>query len=151
MKYALRDILLVVLFLSLAAVATYGQDDYAAPLVYEVADAELAQIEAKLLLYAGDIENLPEARLARLDAIANYLLEGPAATVPDDLKVNLNTGSLVELMSLAGIGQSKGEKIIASREGNGPFTDWRDVMTRGVGIGPETYKDLMAEGRAYIE
>lgn len=144
----------VVFFVLVAAIygaAAIGQDELAAPLVYEVADSDLAQIEAKLLLYTGEVPDLTDDRIARLDAIADYLLEQPAPVVPDELKVNLNTGSLVELMSLAGIGKAKGEDIIASREKDGPFVDWRDAMTRRIGIGPATYQDLIEEGRAYIE
>ena len=141
----MRNILATLLVLLIGYGIVYGQVE----LKHEVADNRLAQIESKLLLYTGEVPDLPEGRVNRIEAIVDFLLVKP--TVLDELKVNLNTGSLVELMSLDGIGKAKGEGIIESREAQGPFTDWRDAMTRGVGIGPETYKDLIAEGRAYIE
>lgn len=143
--------LIVLLSLLIVVCVSYGQGEV--PLVYEVADSELAQLEAKLLLYTGEVSGLPDDRLQRLDAIANYLLDQPAPTVPDELKVNLNTGSLVELMSLDGIGEAKGRAIIKSREADGPFVDWHDAMTRDpkVGIGPKTYEELIEEGRAHID
>ena len=151
MKRTLLTILLVLIasaVITAVADSVYGQVE----LTHEVTDAQLAQIEAKLLLYAGDVPDLPTDRLDRIEAIADHLLNGSKPpVVPDELKVNLNTGSLVELMSLDGIGEAKARDIKASREADGPFTDWRDVTTRGVGIGPATYKDLIAEGRAYVE
>ena len=130
---------------------SYGQEEVS--LMHEVADARLAQIEAKLLLHAGEVPGLPADRLDRIEAIADHLLGQPAPVpvVPDELKVNLNTGSLVELMSLDGIGKSKGGDIITSREADGPFTGWEDIIARRIGVGPATYEDLILEGRAYIE
>ena len=59
-----------------------------------------------------------------------------AAGVPDDSgtvyaetgKVNINTASRDELMTLNGIGESKADSIIRYREENGPFQDIRDIM-----------------------
>lgn len=60
--------------------------------------------------------------------------------VPDlaaDLqRVNINKATLEELLSLDGIGQTVGERILAFREANGPFQKPEDLMmVKGVGRG----------------
>ncbi len=52
---------------------------------------------------------------------------GDEAEVEDD-RVNLNTASAADLMTLPGIGQSKADTIIQFREDNGPFTAIEDIM-----------------------
>jgi competence protein ComEA len=49
-------------------------------------------------------------------------------------KVNLNTATLEELMTLDGIGQKVAERILSFREKNGPFQNPEDLMmVKGVG------------------
>ena len=60
--------------------------------------------------------------------------------VPDlaeDLRrVDINKATLEELVSLDGIGQTVGERILAFREKNGPFQIPEDLMmVKGVGQG----------------
>lgn len=48
--------------------------------------------------------------------------------VEDDGKVNINTASVQELMSLTGVGEAKAISIITYREEKGAFTTIEDVM-----------------------
>jgi competence protein ComEA len=49
-------------------------------------------------------------------------------------KVNLNTATLEELITLDGIGQKVAERILEFREKNGPFQHPEDLMmVKGVG------------------
>ena len=45
-----------------------------------------------------------------------------------DGKVNINTASAEELMTLKGIGQTRAEQIIAYREKHGVFTSIEGIM-----------------------
>ena len=58
----------------------------------------------------------------------------PAAEVSADGKVNLNTATAEELMTLPNIGEKRAAAIIADREANGPFRTVED-LTRVDGIG----------------
>ena len=56
------------------------------------------------------------------------------ALAADLQKVNLNTATLEELMTLDGIGQKVAERILNFREKNGPFQKPEDLMmVKGVG------------------
>ena len=49
-------------------------------------------------------------------------------------KVNVNTATLEELITLEGIGQAVAERILAFREKNGPFQKPEDLMmVKGIG------------------
>lgn len=58
--------------------------------------------------------------------------ESPVAAVSG--KVNLNTATVEELMTLPGIGEKRAKAIVADREANGPFRVPED-LTRVDGIG----------------
>jgi len=58
----------------------------------------------------------------------------PAALAEQAKKVNINTASIEELMTLKNVGEKYAERIVAYREKNGPFTNPEDI-TKVKGIG----------------
>jgi competence protein ComEA len=59
-----------------------------------------------------------------------------SATVGAAAKVNINTATVKELMTLSGIGRTVAERIVAYRAAHGPFTKVEDLRkVEGVGKG----------------
>ena len=61
---------------------------------------------------------------------------------PEGEKVDVNTASLEELMTLPGIGEKRAADIIAEREANGPYRFPED-LTRVSGIGESIVAGLI--------
>ena len=59
---------------------------------------------------------------------AGFPSENNNNTMQDSGKVNLNTATEAELMTLSGVGQSKAKAIIDYRTQNGPFGSVEDIM-----------------------
>lgn len=93
-----------------------------------------------------------EDLLPRNTAVAVHVTPAPDPTprqsaaepgqIPAAGKVDLNTATAEELMTLPGIGEKRAEDIIADREANGPFRIPED-LTRVSGIGEGTLEGLL--------
>ena len=55
-------------------------------------------------------------------------LEQPESLPNDDGRINLNTATQEELMTLPGIGEAKAKSILAWREDHGSFEQIEDIM-----------------------
>lgn len=56
------------------------------------------------------------------------------ALAADLQKVNINTATLEELMSLDGVGEKVAQKVLSFRKANGPFQKPEDLMmVKGIG------------------
>jgi competence protein ComEA len=58
-----------------------------------------------------------------------------------DGRMNINTATLEELMTLSGIGETKAKAIISYREKNGSFQNPADIKNVS-GIGDSTYSNI---------
>ena len=62
--------------------------------------------------------------------------ETATATVPVGEKVNINTASVKDLMTLDGVGRRVAEKIVQYREAHGPFKKPEEIRkVEGIGGG----------------
>jgi len=57
-------------------------------------------------------------------------------------QLDINTVSWPELAQLPGIGDNLAQRIVASRQADGPFLDHQDVARRVKGIGPGKLDDI---------
>jgi competence ComEA-like helix-hairpin-helix protein len=55
------------------------------------------------------------------------LTEAMPATATVDVKININTADVKELMKLAGVGRGLAEKIVQYRDAHGPFRKVADL------------------------
>ena len=76
--------------------------------------------------------------------------QGEATVVPaKDTRININTATVEELITLPGIGEVKAQAIVAYREQEGPFQRTDELM-KVFGIGTVTYERLRELGSVDI-
>lgn len=59
----------------------------------------------------------------------------------DDGRININTATVEELMTLTGIGETRAKSIVAYRDAHGPFAAPEDLQQVS-GIGESTYRKI---------
>ena len=64
-----------------------------------------------------------------------------SAGLSDDGRININTATVEELMTLTGIGETRAKSIVAYRDANGPFAAPEDLQQVS-GIGESTYRKI---------
>jgi competence protein ComEA len=65
----------------------------------------------------------------------------PIAMAEEQNKIDLNSASVDDLMTLKGIGAKYAQRIVEYRESNGPFTQIDDIMNIK-GIGAKTFESI---------
>jgi len=76
-----------------------------------------------------------------LMTVALMMAWGTPTFAEDMAKVNINTATQEQLMSLKGIGESYAQRIIEYREKNGPFQAPEDLL-KVKGIGDKTLEAI---------
>jgi competence ComEA-like helix-hairpin-helix protein len=72
----------------------------------------------------------------------NHLIEiDPSKPLAARFEVDVNMADVPELMQLPGVGAKMAGRIVASRETEGPFRQYEDLL-RVRGIGPKTLEHL---------
>ena len=81
-----------------------------------------------------------EEDIVNTNGVKTNKKEETSTEIKDEL-VSINTGTLDELMTLSGIGESKAQAIIEYREKNGKFEKLEDIMNVS-GIGESAYSKI---------
>lgn len=107
-------------------------------------EADLSKVNLAYQIADGQKIIIPSIKL---QDNGNYIIENSGDNViqeeksSKDSKININTASISELITLPGIGNSTAEKIINYREENGKFKNIEDIKNVS-GIGESKYKEL---------
>jgi competence protein ComEA len=75
--------------------------------------------------------------------LAGRLIElEPARPQTASFQVDINAAEWPELVQLPGIGPTLAQRIVASRQADGPYLDHDDLRRRVRGIGPKTLEKI---------
>lgn len=77
---------------------------------------------------AAKMEDGQQINIPSKKEVKSSVETGSDSADADDGKVNLNTASKEELMSLSGVGESRAKDILSYREEHGSFTKIEDIM-----------------------
>lgn len=86
-------------------------------------------------------DNKNDACITEQDIVNTNGVKKEETNSKEDSLVSINTGTLEELMTLSGIGESKAQSIIDYREKNGDFKNLEDIMNVS-GIGESAYSKI---------
>ena len=85
-----------------------------------------------LMVYIPDSEEAAEMAGSMTSADSSVRngegTSGGTAASPEDGRLNLNTASLAELMTLSGIGQTKAQAVVNYRDAHGGFSSVEEIM-----------------------
>lgn len=107
-------------------------------------EADLSKVNLAYQISDGQKIIIPSIKQ---EDIGNYIIENSGENVLQeekngkDLKININTASVSDLMALPGVGKTTAEKIINYRNENGKFKNIEDIKNVS-GIGESKYKQL---------
>lgn len=87
--------------------------------IYEVVDMAGGLTEDADVSFLNQAETVYDGQMIYLPTEAENETDG---------RVNINTASIEELMTLSGIGQAKAEQILAYRNANGDFSSEEEIM-----------------------
>ena len=91
-------------------------------------DAAADQINQAEKVNDGQMIRIDTQEEAQQKKEGNLSQEEQSDAAPSDGRVNINTATREELMTIPGIGASKAESIIKYRETNGAFQKIEDIM-----------------------
>ena len=92
-------------------------------------------------VYDGQMIYVPTKEEVESGSIPKPDTENTDVSSGDSSKININTASKEELMTLAGIGESKADNIIKYRQENGSFSAVED-LTNVSGIGESIFNKI---------
>lgn len=92
-------------------------------------------------VYDGQMIYVPTEEEAASGSVPETNTESADASSGDSSKVNINTASKEELMTLTGIGESKADSIVKYRQENGNFSAIED-LTNVSGIGESIFNKI---------
>lgn len=108
---------------------------------YKETEKEIVYIEYECV--CPDNKNdacINEEDTVNTNGVKTEKIEETSSEKKDEL-ISINTGTLDELMTLSGIGESKAQSIIEYREKNGKFEKLEDIMNVS-GIGESAYSKI---------
>ena len=114
-------------------------------IIYSNSEVEKFKEEEKEIIYIEYEcvcpDNINDTCISKDDTVNTNGVKEESSTEEKDNLISINKGTLEELMTLSGIGESKAKAIIEYRETNGEFEKLEDIMNVS-GIGESAYSKI---------